>query len=88
MVLDLTKFTQYQPPQPEFLMVLEELPGITHYEDLTAILSVRTAGRFFYSTKFCETDTLYIVFAITTFEHEYITLCVHCFPAYLYIFFL
>jgi N-glycosylase/DNA lyase len=41
MVLDLTKFTQYQPPQPEFLMVLEELPGITHYEDLTAILSVR-----------------------------------------------
>ena len=39
MVLDLTKFTPGGDPKKGFLMVLEEVPGYAHWEDMTSHIS-------------------------------------------------
>lgn len=38
MVLDLAKFSPGMPPRAGLLHILEELPGLIHYEDMTEIL--------------------------------------------------
>jgi len=41
MVIDLNKFTVGAPPEEGFLIVLEEIPGLVHWEDMTANFTVR-----------------------------------------------
>jgi hypothetical protein len=45
-VLDYDRFVQGRPPQSGFLTVLEEVPGLIHYEDMTAhlLVSIREMG--------------------------------------------
>lgn len=40
MALDFRKFTPGQDPEPQFLTVLEEVPGYIRYEDMTEVLIV------------------------------------------------
>ena len=42
MVLNYDRFSQGQVPEEGFLTVLEEIPGLIHYEDMTSHLIVRS----------------------------------------------